>query len=409
MRGHAAAAPAVHLTVSPDLVERWRADTPACARRIHLNNAGAALMPLPVHEAITSHLAREMELGGYEAADAAASDIAAVYHDLGVLVGAQARNIAITASATHAFAGALSAFRWAPGDAILTSQDDYVSNQLMYLSLQRHHGVALVRCPDAAEGGVDVTAWARLLRERRFKLAALTWIPTNSGLIQPAEEIGACCRDAGVPFLLDACQAVGQLEVDVARLHCDYLSTTARKFLRGPRGIGFLYVSDAALAQGDHPVLVDMRGARWVEADRFALVDDAKRFEAWEFPYALVLGMGAAARYAREVGIGAAAARAHALAAMARRRFTAIAGVRGLDRGARLSAITTYTVPGHVARDLVVALRARGVNTSAQGRGDALIDLDFKKADTLLRVSPHYYNTEDEIERAAVALESLLR
>jgi selenocysteine lyase/cysteine desulfurase len=392
-----------------EAIARWRAETPACERRIHLNNAGASLMPTRVQAAISAHLALEAEIGGYEASDAASAEIAKVYDELGRLVGGKAHNIAIVASATHAFAQALSSFDFAPGDAILTSSDDYVSNQLMYLSLARRCGVRIVRCPDAPEGGVDLAAWERLLRGERFRVAALTWIPTNGGLIQPAAQVGALCRMAGVPYLLDACQAVGQLEVDLASLQCDFLSTTARKFLRGPRGIGFLAVSDEALARGDAPLLVDMRGARWVEADAYRLVDDAKRFEAWELPHALVLAMGAAACYAHEVGIGVASQRAHALARFARERFTSIRGVRGLDHGAQLSAITTYTLEGRVARELVLALRKVGINTSAQSREDALIDLDRKGASTLLRVSPHYYNTEDEIERAASALEDLLR
>lgn len=414
MLGDAAAPAAVHdevksTTAAPALLAQWRADTPGAAHRIHLNNAGAALVPAPVHAAITAHLERELDLGGYEAADAAGDAIAQAYADVGALVGTAARNIAVVASATHAFALALSAIDFAPGDVILTSTDDYISNQLMYLSLQARRGVRLVRCPDAPEGGVDLAAWARLLETERPRLAALTWIPTNSGLIQPAAEVGTLCRAAGVPYLLDACQAVGQLPVDMTTLQCDYLSTTARKFLRGPRGIGFLAVSDAALARGDHPLLVDMRGARWTGPDAYALVDDARRFEAWEFPYALVLGLGAAAHYATDVGLGVATARAHALGAQVRARFGAIPGVRVLDHGARLSAIATFTVAGRVARELVLQLRPLGVNTSAQTTGDAVIDLTRKGADTLLRVSPHYYNTEDEVERAAQALESLLR
>jgi len=391
-----------------DALTRWRADTPACDDRIHLNNAGASLMPAPVHRAITAHLEREVALGGYEAADAAVDAIAETYEELSRVVGTRAQNIAVVGSATRGFAQALSTFDWRPGDRILTSSDDYVSNQLMYLSLAKRQGVLIDRCPDAPEGGVDVAAWERMLREQPYQVAALTWIPTNSGLIQPAEELGALCKAAGVPYLLDACQAVGQLDVNVGRLHCDYLSATARKFLRGPRGIGFLAVSDAVLARGDAPLLVDMRGARWVERDAYALVDDAKRFEEWELPHALVLGMGAAVRYAREVGISTAAERAHALATFARERFGAIKGVRGLDRGPRLSALATFTIEGHIARELVLALRERGVNTSAQARGDALIDLDRKGATTLLRVSPHYYNTEDEVEHAAQALEALI-
>lgn len=387
---------------------RWRADTPGCATRVHLNNAGASLMPSVVKDAITAHLGRESLEGGYEAADAAAGKIGAAYGEIAAFVGALPRNIAVMASATQGFALALSAFDFAPGDVLLTSSDDYVSNQLMYLSLAKRRGVRVVRAPDAPEGGVDVDAFDALLRSERPKLAALTWIPTNSGLVQPAAEIGARCRAAGVPYLLDACQAVGQIAVDFRALHCDYLSTTARKFLRGPRGIGFLVVSDEALARGDAPLLVDMRGARWTEADAYELVDDARRFEDWEFPYALLLGMGAAARYAGEVGIAVAEERSHALARRAREAFGALRGVRGLDLGARLSAIATFAVQGHVARELVLTLREQGINTSAQSRGDALIDLDRKGAETLLRVSPHYFNTDDEIDRAARALGRLI-
>jgi selenocysteine lyase/cysteine desulfurase len=387
---------------------RWRADTPGCATRIHLNNAGASLMPAVVKDAITAHLGRESLEGGYEAADASAGAIAAAYADVAALVGASPAQVAIAPSATHAFAQALSAFDFAPGDAILTSANDYVSNQLMYLSLAARRGVRVLRAPDVPEGGVDVDAFDALLRKERPRLAALTWIPTNSGLVQPAAAIGARCRAAGVPYLLDACQAVGQLPVDIAELQCDYLSTTARKFLRGPRGIGFLVVGAQALARGDSPLLVDMRGANWTAEDAFALMDGARRFEAWEFPYALVLGLGAAARYAREVGVGTAAARAHALAARVRERFGSLPGVRGLDHGARLSAIATFTVQGHEGRALMLRLRESGINTSAQGRGDALIDLTRKGAETLLRVSPHYFNTEDEVDTAARALGTLL-
>ena len=278
----------------------------------------------------------------------------------------------------------------------------------MYLSLAQRQGVRVVRAPDAPEGGVDLDGFRALLERARPKVAAITWIPTNSGLVQPAEAIGALCRQAGVPFILDACQAVGQLPVDVGALQCDYLATTARKFLRGPRGIGFLVVSEAALARGDAPLYVDMRGARWTEADAFALVDDARRFEQWEFPYALVLGLGAAARYANQIGSLRAATRAHQLAARLRGRLMTIDGVRSLDRGTKLSAIATFEVAGREGPDLMRALRERGINTSAQSRGDAVIDLDRKGADSILRISPHYFNTEDEIETVAHALERLL-
>lgn len=386
----------------------WRADTPGCATRVHLNNAGAALMPAPVKDAITGHLGREALEGGYEAADAAAPQRDRAYADVAALIGAAPRNIAMTSSATRGVALALSAFDFSPGDAIVTSTDDYISNQLMYLALARRRGVRLLRAPDAPEGGVDVEAMAAIIRRERPRLVALTWVPTNSGLVQPVQAVGEACRDAGVPFLVDACQAVGQLEVDVRAIHCDYLAATARKFLRGPRGIGFLHVSDAALARGDYPLYVDMRGAEWTDADDFALVGSARRFEEWELPHALVVGLGAAVRYALDVGIAVASRRAHALAAEVRASVGALPGVRSIDHGTHLSAIATFAVEGRDARELMLALRESGINTSAQSRGDAVIDLDRKGVTSLLRISPHYYNTEFELRQVTSALARLV-
>ncbi len=387
---------------------RWRAETPATAAGlVHLNNAGAALMPTPVITAIQAHIAAETCTGGYEAAEAAAERVADCYEDVGRLVGGASRNIAVVENATAAFALALSAFDFRPGDAILTTRNDYISNQLMYLSLSRRLGIEVVRAADLPEGGVDPQSVGEILTHRPVKLVALTWVPTNSGLVQAAEEVGVLCDAAGVPYLVDACQAVGQLPIDVNALRCTFLSATARKFLRGPRGIGFLYVSDAALADGRAPLFVDMRGARWVAADDYALTDDATRFENWEFAYALLLGLGAAARYALDVGVAEGGQRAAHLAACARERLAALDGVRVLDRGARLCAIVTAEVTGMPAEEVVRELRGWGINTSATSRDVALLDMDDKRAVTAVRISPHYYNTEKEIEIAVGAVRSL--
>jgi selenocysteine lyase/cysteine desulfurase len=392
----------------PGALARWRADTPGCTRRVHLNNAGAALTPRVVHQAIAAHLSLEDELGGYEAAEAQAGALRQVYQSLGRLIGAEARNLAVVQSSTLAFAQALLAFDFAPGDSILTSRADYASNQIMYLSLARRRGVEIIRAPDAAEGGIDPDAVRSLVARRRPTLVALTWVPTNSGLIQPAAAVGEICRMAEVPYLVDACQAVGQMTVDVEALHCDYLAGTSRKFLRGPRGIGFLYVSDGALAAGAHPLLVDMHGASWTDPDAFALAPDGRRFETWEMPYALVLGLGAAVAYALEVGIPAAQERAWALAAYARERLAQVPGVRVLDRGPALCAIVTLEPAGRDGAEVKLALRARGINTSSPSREDAVIDMDEKRVESALRISPHYYNTVEEIDAAAAALEQLL-
>jgi selenocysteine lyase/cysteine desulfurase len=394
-------------TIDAEL-ERWRRDTPAATLgRIHLNNAGAALVPVPVDRMIRDHLDREMRLGGYEAEAEAEGRIERCYAEVAALVGAAPRNIAMVENATVAFAQALSALDPGAGDVIITTRNDYASNQLMYLSLAERRGVEVVRAADLPEGGVDPESVRALVRDRRPALVALTWIPTNSGLVQPAVEVGEICAAADVPYVVDACQAVGQLPIDVTGLRCDFLAATGRKFLRGPRGVGFLYVSDRALAAGLRPLHIDMRGADWVAADRYAPRPDARRFENWEFPWALVLGLGEAAWYAREVGVEVARERSWRLAAELRSRLAELDGVRVLDRGGELCAIVTAALDGIEPRAAVESLREQGINISALDRTSAVIDMDEKGVPSAVRLSPHYYNTDAEIRVAVSAIAGL--
>src|SRR5688500_15593917 len=284
-------------------LRRWRADTPGCENRNHLNNAGASLVPRPVADAIRQHLMLESTIGGYEAADEQESAIERVYGDIAALVGARARNMAIVGSATAGFTQAIATIDFEPGDAIVTTRCDYTSYQIQYLALAERRGVRVLHAEDLPEGGVDPQSVRELVRQSRCRLVSVSWVPTNSGLVQDAAGVGAVCEELGVPYHLDACQAVGQMPIDVAALRCDYLSVTARKFLRGPRGLGFVFVSDRALDRGDTPLFIDMRGARWSAPTEYAPVDSAHRFETWELPFAQVLGLGEAARYATGVGI----------------------------------------------------------------------------------------------------------
>jgi selenocysteine lyase/cysteine desulfurase len=324
------------------------------------------------------------------------------------LVGAAERNVALVENTTSGYAQALSSFDLGPGDEIVTTHNDYVSNQLMFLSLARRRGVAVLRAEELPEGGLDPGSVREMLRRRRPALVAVTLVPTSSGLVQPAAEVGEICAEHDVPFLVDACQAVGQMSCDVADLRCDFLCASARKFLRGPRGIGFLVVSDRALAAGRMPLYPDLHGATWTAADAFEPTADARRFENWEFAYALVLGLGVAIRYALEQGIERTSARAARLAALARRHLGALDGVRVLDRGRRLGAIVAAELVGYDAGDAMLALRERGIHTGALERSGALLDLDAKGARSALRVSPHYFNTEAEVETMAAALSEWL-
>jgi selenocysteine lyase/cysteine desulfurase len=392
----------VPAAVSEQRIAAWRRDTPGCAERVHLNNAGSSFSPRPVFETELAHLRREQEIGGYEAAEEAAGRLAASYESLSHLLGCAARNVAVVENATVAFSQALSAFDFSPGDRLVTTRNDYTSNQIMYGALHRRRGIEVLHAEDLPEGGVDPDSVRRFAAHPRCRLVALTWVPTNSGLVQDAEAVGEVCEAAGVPYLVDACQAVGQLPVDLARLRCDYLGGTARKFLRGPRGLGFLYVSDRALARGDYPLGLDMRGAERRGEDGFELVDGARRFENWEFPYALVLGLGEAARYALDVGIEAAGDRASALAAYAREKMSVLPGVRLRDHGRRLCAIVTAEVAGWDITALVHRLRALGINTSVAASEDG-------SPVPVIRVSPHYYNTREEVDTLVTAIEALLQ
>src|ERR1700732_1497732 len=389
------------------LVKQWREDTPGCAKQIHFNNAGSGLMPRAVLDAVVAHLTREANFGGYESADDAEAAVADAYANVAKLLGAQPRNIAVVENSTVAFFQALSAFNFKAGEVIVTTRNDYISNQLAYLSLARRQGVEVRRAADLPSGGADPQSVRELLRDPRVRLLAVSWVPTNSGLMQPVEALGGVAEAAGVPYLVDGCQAVGQIPVDVGRLRCDFFSGTARKFLRGPRGIGFLYVSDRALKRGDFPLYIDMRGADWVSADSFAPASDARRFENWEFAYSLVLGLGEAARYAVEVGVERGGKRARELSGILRHKLSGLSGIRVLDRGRELAAIVTLQVPGWDATELSKLLRTRGINSSASLRAYAVIDMDEKGAASALRLSPHYYNTEEEIERVVEHLKTL--
>jgi selenocysteine lyase/cysteine desulfurase len=388
----------ITLTDHPS-VNRWRSETPGCGNRIHLNNAGAALMPNPVIEAIQTHLQLEIEIGGYEAADATRDKINDAYEAVARLIGADRSNVAIVENATVAASQALSSFDFKRGDTILTTNADYSSNQIMMLNLGRRFGVEVIRAEDLPKGGVDPESIRLNIEKHRPVLVMMTWVPTNSGLVQNAKAAGEICRELDTPFLLDACQAVGQLPVDVKELNCDFLAATSRKFLRGPRGLGFLYVSERMLDQGRYPLFPDTHGAEWTGANTFDIKPGAQRFENWEYSYALILGLGAAAEYANTTGVETAGRRAQELAAYTREKLmNKIESAKILDYGSKKCAIVTVAFDKANTGDLVKRLRNERINTSATTRGMALIDMDAKQTDTALRISPHYYNTTEEID-----------
>lgn len=390
-------------------VPALRADTPGCENVIHFNNAGCGLLATPVLDTMLSHLNLEARIGGYEASAARAAEVREFYTEIAALINTTPDNIAFAGSATHAYANALSSIPFEADDVILTTRDDFVSNQIAFLSLRKRFGVRIVHAPNGTDGRVDVEAMAAQMRKLRPRLVSATHVPTNSGLFSPIAEIGRHCREQDLLYLVDACQSVGQYVIDVEEIGCDLLTATCRKFLRGPRGSGFLFASDRFLDAGYEPLFIDMHGARWTEPGAYEPVKTAARFEEWEFPYATVLGSAAATRYAREVGIAAIEQRTPALAARLREGLEPIPGVRVLDRGPRLAALVTFEVRGWEPRPFKAAMDARGINSALSFREFAQFDFTDKGVEWCLRLSPHYYNTEDEVDTVAAAVADLVR
>lgn len=370
-------------------IDQLRAETPGCNTKIHFNNAGAALMPAPVIHAIQEYITQESLTGGYELAAQQASTINRFYKAAAQLINAKAHNIAFTSSATNSFARALSCIPFEKDDIVVIANEDYASNQLAFLSIQQRMGIRLLRA-------VDMDDMERLIRTHHPKLVSLTHVPSNTGLVQPVERIGKVCRELDIPYLIDACQSVGQLPLDVSLIQCDMLCVTMRKFLRGPRGAGFLYVSDRMLERKWLPLFIDMYGAQWSAEDVFEPAPDARRFQDWEQPYALLMGSLTAIEYALTVGLDNIAVRNKILCDQIRAALQQIPGVRLLDKGEILSSIITMHIASADPDKLLMELRERNINTSLSTRPGALIDFDNKGVKWALRVSPHYYNTEEE-------------
>lgn len=393
---------------TPEEIIAFRKDTEGCANIVHLNNAGASLMPNPVTQSILDHIKLEASIGGYEASAFQQAAISDFYVQAARLFNCKPTNIAFTSSATDSYTRALSSIPFKAGDIILTSNDDFISNQIQFLSCQKRFGIRIERIKNAPEGGVDLEDLEHKLKTLHPRLLAITHIPTNSGLVQPVHAIGEIAARYDTLYLLDACQSVGQIKLDVQALHCDFLSVTNRKFLRGPRGTGMLYISDKALQAGLEPLFIDMRGAEWIEKDVYKQREDAMRFEDWEFAYALVLGTKTAIEYFLQIGEDRVWQRVKELSSRLRTQLSEINKVKVLDRGPELGGLVTFALAGGDPVHLVQELLKRKINVVPSYRKFAVIDFDEKKVDWALRASPHYFNTTDELDQFIEAVKEII-
>jgi cysteine desulfurase/selenocysteine lyase len=381
-------------------IDAERAATPGCATVTHLNNAGAALPTRATLEAVIGHLRLEAERGGYEAASLKSQQLAAVRVSAARLLNAAPEEVVVAGSDTQAWTKVVWGFLLGGGigrgQRLLVDRITYDSHYLGLLQVGELAGAGVEVVPSNDDGTIDLDALAARLSGGQAALAALTHIGTHRGLINPVEEAGQLCRRAGVPFFLDACQSVGQLPVDVAAIGCDVATTTGRKWLRGPRGTGLLFVR-SDFAERLRPPGIGWSAAVWEDADHYRFRNGADRFLDFEVPVAGHLGLGVAIDHALDLGLDSIAGRVGALGEQLRRQLLAVPGVAVHDGGTRRSGIVTFTLAGVTPVEVATACASASINVSVSDAPWARLDMVAPGPTSKVRASPHYYNTEHEL------------
>lgn len=385
-------------------VDKVRADTPAADSLAFLDNAGSALSPAVVASTVVEYLECEQRIGGYAAMDEAEQRLLDVSASAAQLVGVGAEQIALQTSATAAWLRAFSSIPLEAGDRILTTRAEYASNVLPMLQAARRSGATVEFIANGDDGTVDPVALGEML-DKRVKVVAVTHAASQNGLIADAEGIGSVLRaaDSDAWYLLDACQSLGQLPVSMEATGADFIAATGRKFLRGPRGTGFLATSPRVLAELE-PVPIDMFGTAWDGGLGYEVSPTASRFQSFETSFAGVLGLGAAIDYALDLGLANIRARLVELSNSLRDLLSQVEGIRVVDRGSNKSAIVAFACPGDDPWAVVRRLRAKGIIVTAVTAATNPPDVASYNSHCVLRASPHYYNTPADIETLATAL-----
>lgn len=382
-------------------------DTPGKKNVIHLNNAGSSLMPKCVLDTQINHLQLEAAIGGYEAMNKMSDVVERVYSSVARLINAKPEEIAIVENATVGWAMAFYAIPFNKGDRILTVEAEYVSNFLAYLHMAKEKGVSVEVIPSGDDGEISINTLEGMI-DHKVKLISATHVPTNSGLVNSIEAIGEIARKNNILYLVDACQSAGQMPLDVEKIKCDMLSATSRKYLRGPRGVGFLYVKQSVISKL-HPPIIDLTSAKWKSPTEYQLRDDARRFENWENNYAAKLGFGAAVDYALDIGIENIKERIDELAGYLRNELSQIKEISLHTTNKTQCGIISFYVKDTEAKDISAKLREKNINTSVSEPSSTLIDATKYKLPNLIRASVHYYNDEDELDKFINALKEIIK
>jgi cysteine desulfurase/selenocysteine lyase len=377
-------------------VQAFRAETTGTAERIHFNNAGASLPPDVVVKTMVDFLQEEAVYGGYETEAKYRKQLDHTHVLVAQLINANVDEIALVENASAAWEIAFNGLHFQPGDEVIVSEMEYVSNVLSLLNAQKLYGIVIKKIANDANGNFPLHELEAAINGKT-KLIAVTHIPSTAGNVLPVAEIGAIARKHNIVYLLDACQSAGQIPLDVQAIGCDLLAVTGRKYLRGPRGVGFLYVRQQMLEKLKLSFF-DGRTVTSVDQHGFVVRPNARRFEWYEKNPAVVLGLQKAVEYALNVGVDRIWQRVQSLALLFRKRLQGLDGIIVHDQGDVLCGIVTFSVAGVPATEVRSKLAAKNINVHIGLAPSTLYYMNRKGLNGIVRASVHYYNTEEEIE-----------
>ncbi len=389
-------------------IEKVRENTPACLERIHFNNAGSSLMPLSVTKVMAQFTELEASKGGYYAQEACQENINEIYTSIAKLINCEAKEVALCESSTVAWQKVLLSLKFNPGDEIITTRSEYSSNYMFLLKLQKDKGIKLIVIDEDTNNDLEL-ADIELKITSKTKLISITHMPTGNGVVHPIEAIGKIAKKHNLLYIVDACQSAGQYPLDVSKIQCDFLTASGRKFLRAPRGTGFLYVATDKLKSLD-PAFIDLRSADWQSPSVFKRKDTAIIFETWEKSFSNYLGLGQAVNVANTLGLENIWERVSENSKALRQGLETITEVQNQDNAKTLSGIVTFIVDGQASpKDLVDYLKSKNISIGVTKREFTQLEFESRKFNFVFRASVHYFNTKKEIESFVLALKAYLK